>query len=92
MSYEGLKSWKSGTHGKKCSLKFTKLFKSRGYKRSINEMLHNFRNFLNIMQNGLGITLKSFVIFKMKVVVKEFSNYYRKIHESVLKSFVEIKL
>ena len=30
------------------------------------------------MQNGLGITLKICVIFKVKVVVKGFNNYYRK--------------
>ena len=28
------------------------------------------------MQNGLEIALKSYVIFKMKVIVKEFNNYY----------------
>ena len=43
------------------------------------------------MQNSLGITLKSFVIFKVKVVVNEFSNYYRKVHEIMLKTFVQIK-
>ena len=43
------------------------------------------------MQNGFGITLKSSVIFEVKVVVKGFDNYYRKIYESMLKSFVEIK-
>ena len=30
------------------------------------------------MQNSLGITLKSSVIFNVKVVVKGFENYYRK--------------
>ena len=29
------------------------------------------------MQNGLGLTLKSSVIFKVKVGVKGFNNYYR---------------
>ena len=43
------------------------------------------------MQNGLGISVKSFVIFKVNVVVKKFSIYCRKIHDSMLKSFVEIE-
>ena len=30
------------------------------------------------MQNGLGMTLKSSSIFKVKVVVKAFDNYNRK--------------
>ena len=30
------------------------------------------------MQNGLGIILKSYVWFKVKVVVKGFNNYYTK--------------
>ena len=30
------------------------------------------------MHNRLEITLKSSVIFKVKVVVKEFNNYYKK--------------
>ena len=43
------------------------------------------------MQNHLGITLKGFVVFKLKLVVKSFSIYYRKIHERMLKSFRNIK-
>ena len=42
------------------------------------------------MHNSLGVYLKRFVIFQVTAVVKYFSKYYRKIHESMLKSFVEI--
>ena len=34
--------------------------------------------FLKLQQNGLEITIKSSVIFKVKVVIKGFNNYYRK--------------
>ena len=43
------------------------------------------------MKNGLGIVLKSFVVFKVKLVVKKCSIYYGKIHERMLKSYVEIE-
>ena len=43
------------------------------------------------MENGLGIILKGFLAFEVKIVVKKFSIYDRKIHEKMLKSYVEIK-
>ena len=64
---------------------------NRGYKRFVNKVLHNFQNFWQIMQNSVGITLKISVILKVKVLVKRFNNYYKKIYESMLKSFVEIE-
>ena len=42
------------------------------------------------MQNDLGITLKGFVVFTVKLEVKSFSIYYRKI-QRMLKSFGNIK-
>ena len=51
---------------------------SRGYKRFVNKVLHNFEIFKQIMQNSLGIIIKSFVIFKVEVVIIRFNNYYRK--------------
>ena len=43
------------------------------------------------MQNGLGLTLNSSVIFKVKFVVEGLVIITEKIHKSILKSFVEIK-
>ena len=50
---------------------------SRRCKRFVNKLLHNFQNFLDIMQDGSGITLKNSVISNVKSGPKGFNNYYR---------------
>ena len=43
------------------------------------------------MENNLGITLKNFVVFKVKLEVEKFNICYRKIYKRMLKSYVKIE-
>ena len=73
---------------------FPNYFKSCEYKRSLKGFMYvcSFRILQDIMQNDSGIILKISVVFQINLRVKNVSNYWRRIHERILKSPVGIKL